>query len=219
MITDTKPVSLPEPQYEDPQRPNGMAAPDAPMPGWLESVFRRINKSILDVVHYEQHEYLEHRKLPHLLKPSEVLVKPHLLDEGSIVAQTVFPLATESCFVVIYTPVFANGHDAMMGDAPDESVDVVDYRLFVYQERGRTAAENVPQTPAPRIVDELKRQARQLKLRNMQFLYFTLLKPKVTEAFDDPHGHLAKLQAKLSTQTARAAQRMAATDGPTPATD
>jgi hypothetical protein len=197
MISDIKPITPPGPAFEE--VPTGQA------PAWLESLFRRINKSILDVVHFEQHEYLDFRKLPHALKPSEVLTKPHLMQDGSIIVQTVFPIAVDNCFVVVYTPIFENGDDAMMGQQPDD-VAVVDFKLFCYQERGRFAYENVPQTPSPAIAAELKRQAHALQLRHMQFLYFTVLNPNVAEAFDDPNGY-------------RKATASAVSDGPTPAAD
>jgi hypothetical protein len=200
MISDIKPITPPGPAFEE------VSTPDQ-APAWLESLFRRINKSILDVVHFEQHEYLDSRKLPHALKPSEVLAKPHLMQDGTIVVQTVFPIATETCFVVVYTPIFENGDDAMMGRQPDD-VAVVDFKLFCYQERGRFVYENVPQTPSPAIAAELKRQGRALGLRNMQFLYFTVLKANVAEAFDDPNGY-SNPQAKVAEVS----------DGPTPAAD
>jgi hypothetical protein len=200
MISDIKPITPPGPAFQEVPTPNQA-------PGWLESLFRQINKSILDVVHFAQHEYLDYRKLPHALKPSEVLTKPHLMQDGSIVVQTVFPIAVENCFVVVYTPVFANGEDAMHGQQPDD-VAVVDFKLFCYQERGRFVYENVPQTPSPAIATELKRQAHALGLRNMQFLYFTVLTPNVAEAFDDPNGY-SKSQTKAGEVSG----------GPTPAAD
>jgi hypothetical protein len=198
MISDIKPITPQGPAFEEVPTP-GQA------PAWLESLFRRINKSILDVVHFEQHEYLDIRKLPHALKPSEVLTKPHLMQDGSIIVQTVFPIAVDNCFVVVYTPIFENGDDAMMGQQPDD-VSVIDFKLFCYQERGRFAYENVPQTPSPAIAAELKRQSHALGLRNMQFLYFTVLKPNVAEAFDDPNGYGKAAASAVS-------------DGPTPAAD
>ncbi|SAK59666.1 hypothetical protein AWB81_01876 [Caballeronia arationis] len=200
MISDIKPITPPGPAFEEVPTPNKT-------PGWLESLFRQINKSILDVVHFAQHEYLDYRKLPHALKTSEVLTKPQLQQDRTIIVQTVFPIATENCFVVVYTPVFENGEDAMLGQQPDD-VAVVDFKLFCYQERGRFVYENVPQTPTPPVAAELKRQAHALGLRNMQFLYFTVLTPNVVEAFDDPNGY-SKPQAKVTEVS----------DGPTPAAD
>jgi hypothetical protein len=175
--------------YEDPQRPGGVEQPNAPPPSWLTETMDRITKAIFDVVHYSQHEYLDHRRLPHAIKMSEVLVKPHLLKTGEVAVATVFPVASELTFVAYFTPLFAKPWDLLtQGNAPEDN-EVVDYRIFAYKEGVHSVVHNVPQNLADWLQVELKRQALELKIRNPQFLYFTIMKPMHTEAFEDPHGY------------------------------
>lgn len=176
-----------EPPFQDPDRPNGVAKPDAGAPAWFQEAMEQITKAIFDVVHYSQHEYLDHRRLPHAIKMSEVLVKPHLLPTGMVLVQTVFPVASENCFVVYYDPLLDKGWDPKK-EVP-EDVHIWGYNLFAYKEGVFSAAKNVPQTLTEMIQTELSRQAKELKLRNVQFLYFTIMQPQHPEAYDDPHGY------------------------------
>lgn len=188
-LSQTNPLPHTGPMYEDPQRPGGIEQPNAPPPAWLTETMNQITKAIFDVVHFSQHEYLDHRRLPHAIKMSEVLVRPHLLHTCEVAVGTVFPVASELTFVVFLTPKFANGHDVLeQGNTPADQ-DVVDYGILAYKEGVHSVVHNVPQNLAPWLQAEIKRQARELKIRNPQFLYYTIMKPMHVEAFDDPHGH------------------------------
>jgi hypothetical protein len=193
--------------YGDPHRPDagdgsGELRPDAPMPGWIESFGRRLERAIHGAMLLEQHEYLEHRRLPHTVRTWEVKTVPHLLEDGYILALTDFPLAAETCCVVAFTPVYADGRTAMDPgtEADAKSMEVADYEMFTYQERGRTADENTRMILHPHYLAELKRQAFALKLQYIQFFYFTQLVPKVREAFEDPNGHLDAILARFRKQ-------------------
>ncbi len=179
-----------EPPYQDAQRPNGVAGPEGEAPGWFNEAMQRITKAIFDVVHFSQHEYLDHRRLPHAIKMSEILIKPHLLQTGEVAVQTVYPVASEMCFVAYYTPLFTNGHVQLRDGDPPEDAVVSDYHIQAWKEGTNSVVHNTPQRLAPWLEDELKRQAHELKLRNMQFVYFTIMKPQHAEAFEDPHGYL-----------------------------
>lgn len=176
-----------EPPYQDPDRPNGVGGPSAEAPAWFQESMEKITKAIFDVVHFSQHEYLDRRRLPHAIKMSEVLVKPHLLPTGTVVVQTVFPIASENCFVVYYTPILADGQDPQ-AEVKGEP-EILGYNLFAYKEGVFTAAKNVPQNLSEMIHRELWRQAKELKLRNVQFLYFTIMQPQHPEAYEDPNGY------------------------------
>jgi hypothetical protein len=182
-VNQTHPTPNVEPPYQDPQRPNGVAPPDAQTPSWFQEAMGGITKAIFDVVHFSQHEYLDKRRLPHAIKLSEVLVKPHLLKTREVIVQTIFPIASELCFVAFYTPIFENGALTMAGDPqPADDVRVLGYTL--------SAVHNTPQRPEQFVLDELSRQGKELGLRHPQFLYFTIMKPQYAEAFDDPNGYL-----------------------------
>jgi hypothetical protein len=215
----------PTPAYEDIDRPNGVAKPDAPAPGWFQDAIsqatRTVVESIMGLIHHDQHEYLDHRRLPNALKPSEALVKPHLMHDGAVIVMTVFPVAAESCFVAWFTPLFDKGHDAMSGQPTpsEEEQSVFGYHVHVYRE-GKTAVHNVPQVPSNFILDELTRQAKVMKLRQVQFLYFTIMKPNSIQGFEDPHNHMAKLTAQandlMQQRVAEMDQAAAKSAGPTP---
>lgn len=195
------------PPYQDPQRPNGVGPVDGPAPDWFQQAMQDVTKAIFEVVHHSQHEYLDRRRLPHSIKMSEVLVKPHLLSTGEVVVQTAFPVASDRTFVAFYTPLFTNGANQMAGDPiPDETVEVGGYTVFAYKEGVFTAAKNEPQRLSPMVIDELSRQAKELKLRHVQFLYFTFMQPQYPDAFDDPHGHLPKLIGAHTAEMARRAE-------------
>jgi hypothetical protein len=176
-----------EPPYQDPDRPNGIASPDAAAPAWFQESIEKVTKAIFDVVHFSQHEYLDRRRLPHAIKMSEVLTKPQLLPTKAVLVQTVFPIASENCFVVYYTPVLADNQDPYKPITGEP--EILDYNLFAYREGVFTAAKNVPQHLTPMIQAELKRQAKALGIRNVQFLYFTIMQPQHPEAYDDPNGY------------------------------
>jgi hypothetical protein len=203
------------PSYGDPHRvigPDGCDAQlraDAPIPGWVESFGRYMERAIFGGLMHQQHEYLEHRRLPHTVRTWEIKTTPWLLKDGYILALTDFPIATETCCVVAFTPVYTDGRTAMDRSASDEAMElnVIDFEIFVYQERGRTAFENARMILHPHYVAELKRQAFALKLQYIQFFYFTQLVPKVREAFEDPHGHL---EAFLNRMRQTVSQRRAA---------
>lgn len=195
--------------YEDMDRPNGIARTDAPLPGWFDSSMGRITQAIMQVISHDQHEYLEHKRLPHAIKTSEALVKPHLLEDGKVILTTVFPVASEQSFIVYFTPIYDGGHD-MWGTAPlTDEIGVLGFNVMVFKENGHYAVNNTPIKPGSAIVDELCRQAKAMKLRHPQFLYFTILTPRAAEGFEDPNNHLAKLidrtnhvaQAKVAAQT------------------
>jgi hypothetical protein len=208
----TPPPNLDTP-YQDPERPNGVAGPEGAAPSWFQEAMNLITKAIFDVVHFSQHEYLDRRRLPHSIKMSEVLTMPHLLPTGEVIVQTVFPVASERSFVVYFTPVFEDGRDALTHqDDPDAKnpVRVVGYELFCYKEGAFTAAKNLVQILSPMVRQELIRQAFELKLRCVQFLYFTIMQPQHAEAYADPHGHLPKIQAARAAEIAQAAMQRVA---------
>lgn len=176
-----------EPPYQDPDRPNGVAGPSATAPNWFQEAMEKITKAIFDVVHFSQHEYLDRRRLPHAIKMSEVLCKPHLLPTKAVVVQTVFPIASENCFVAYYTPILEDGLDPYK-EVPEDT-PIHGYSIFAYKEGVFTAAKNVPQILNDTIKAELSRQAKVLGLRNVQFLYFTIMQPQHPEAYEDPHGY------------------------------
>lgn len=195
--------------YEDRDAPMGIRKPDAPAPGWYTSAMGRISEAITNVIAYEQHEYLENRRLPHQIKPKEALVKPYLLKDGQVALMTVFPVASEHCFVVSFMPVYDRGYDAFEhnGKIP-EDIEVVCYNVFVYKENGPFAVNNQPIRLGDFVTEELCRQAREMKLRYPQFLYMTLLTPRVVDGFEDPHNNLANLIPRTNTveeQTSNAA--------------
>jgi hypothetical protein len=175
------------PPFQDPDRPNGVARPDAAAPAWFQESMEKITQAIFEVVHYSQHEYLERRRLPHAIKMSEVLTKPHLLPTGAVLIQTVFPIASENCFVVYYEPILDRGYDPKQ-EVP-EDVKVWGYNLFAFKEGVLSAAKNVPQTLTEVVQTELSRQAKAIGIRNVQFLYFTIMQPQHPEAYDDPNGY------------------------------
>jgi hypothetical protein len=206
--------SQPTPAYEDPMAPNGVMRPEAPPPGWFLAGMRQISEAVGKVVMHQHHEYLENKKLPHMLNPSEVLVKPHMLSNGDVLVLTVFPIASEQNFVVFFTPKFADGTDLMKGAAlPHADVNVIDYTVFAFKENGPLITDATPQILGSEIVAELKRQAAAMPLRAVQFLYFTILKPRVKEGFEDPHGYLDKIIA----QSNGVKEEATAKRGPTPA--
>lgn len=209
------------PAYQDKDRPNGVARADAPAPGWFQESMNRSTKTIVEslmrVIHHDQHEYLENRRLPHTIKTSEALVKPHLLPTGEVILTTVFPVATDKCFVAYFTPVFDNAFNPMSG-APtpsEEEAKVTSYDIFTYRE-GRLAVENTPQNLIPLLIEELRRQAHAMKLRQVQFLYFSILSPQHTGGYEDPHGYLAKLTASSNHYVQKA---VGEDKGPTPLDD
>ncbi|WP_233875071.1 hypothetical protein [Paraburkholderia adhaesiva] len=199
---DVPPVAA----YGDPHRTgaddgnggDGPLRPDAPMPGWIESFGRKIERAIHNAMVFEQHEYLEHRRLPHTVRTWEIKTVPWLLEDGYILALTEFPIATETCCVVAFTPVYADGRTAMARETAAEAMalEVVDYEVFAYQERSRTAYENTRMILGPPYIAELKRQAFALELQYIQFFYFTQFVPKVREAFEDPNGYLELFLAR-----------------------
>ncbi|WP_144106651.1 hypothetical protein [Paraburkholderia sp. BCC1886] len=218
MSTETNaPASLQ--QYDDIVRPGGKGGPHAPKPVWIDSCFSRINESIMKVVAFEQHEYLENKRLPHTLRHFEVFVKPHLLASGDIIVMTRFPMASDLAFVASFKPIFENGHDAMTAGPAEPDVKVIDYEVFCYQEKGRFAYDNVPVSPSPAALNELKRQVAAIPLRAMQFMHFTFLRPKAAETFDDPNGYLQQIQQRMAARTSAARQAAEADDGPTPVKD
>ncbi|MBB5409346.1 hypothetical protein HDG34_003287 [Paraburkholderia sp. HC6.4b] len=208
-IEPQEPGGVPAPvAYGDPRRLNsnggspctdGQLRPDAPIPARVESCVRRLERAIYGAMMFDQHEYLEHRRLPHTLRTWEVRTTPWLLEDGYILALTDFPVATETCCVVAFTPVYADGRTAMDRSTQTDamSLEVVDYEVFTYQERGHTAYENARMILHPRYLAELRRQAFALKLQYIQFFYFTQLIPKVREAFEDPEGHLERILERL----------------------
>jgi hypothetical protein len=207
--------SQPTPAYEDPMAPNGVVRPDAPAPGWFLAGMRQISEAIGAVVHHQHHEYLENKRLPHALKITDALVKPHLLSNGDVLLLTVFPVASEQNFVVFFTPKFADGTDLMQRGVgvPHADVQVIDYTVFAFKENGPLMSNAAPQHMGSELVAELKRQAAAMPLRAVQFLYFTILKPRVKEGFEDPNGYLDKIIA----QTNGVKEEAPAKRGPTPA--
>lgn len=199
-----------KPTYQDKDRPNGVPNADAPPPSWLEASLIRHTKTVMDGlvrnIHHDQHEYLEHRRLPHSIKPKDALTKPWLLETGEVIVMTVFPVAAETCLTVFFSPVFEKGHDPMSANpTPTEEDDaVIDFKVFAFREISHLATENLPQRLAPFVHQELVRQAKAIKLRQVQFLYATILQPHDTTGFDDPYGLLPKvIENKLAKMTAQ----------------
>jgi hypothetical protein len=190
--------------YQDKDRPNGVANADAPPPGWLEASLTRHTKSIMEAlvrnIQHDQHEYLEHKRLPHTLQPEHALVKPVLMQSGEVVVMTTFPVAAETCIVVYITPFFEKGHDPLSANPTpsEEEEKVLGYKLFAYKEMSHFAVENVPQRLAPFLQEEICRQAGKLNLRQVQFLYATILTPQDVRGFEDPNNYLAKLTAQAN---------------------
>jgi hypothetical protein len=191
--------------YEDRDAPQGQRRLDAPSPGWLDSAMRRINDSILQVIMHEQHEYLENKRLPHTLKQSDALVKPYLLKDGQVIVATVFPVASEHNYVCCFTPIYDRGYSIFDNAKIPEDVAVLGYNLFVYKENGPLAVNNQPIQMADYVQEELCRIAREMKLRYSQFVYFTLLTPRVADGFEDPHNNLANLIPRTHTVEEKAA--------------
>jgi hypothetical protein len=223
--TNAHATQQPTPVYEDLDRPNGVPRADIQAPGWFQDSIaqatRTVVESIMGLIHHNQHEYLDKRRLPNAIKATDALVKPHMLPDGSVVVMTVFPVAAEGCFVAWFTPHFDGGFNAMSGQPTpsEEEQSVTTYTVQVYRE-GLSAVHNVPQLPSNFIVDELCRQAQAIKLRQVQFLYFTIMKPNSVQGFDDPHDYVAKLTAQandlVQQRVAEMDQAIAKSAGPTP---
>lgn len=198
--------------YIDRDAPNGVRNTDAPAPGWYMSAMDRITQAITGVIMHEQHEYLENKRLPHTIKPSDALVKPYLMKDGQVALMTVFPVASEHSFICCFLPIYDRGYDMFehSGKIP-EDIDVVAFNLFIYKENGPFAVNNQPIRLGDFVQEELCRQAREMKLRYPQFLYVTLLSPRTVEGFEDPHNNLANLIPRTNTVDEKAAP-----DQPTP---